>query len=136
MCDPICDADQSAIKSFTNAGAYSKGELRLETVIWVTLCYRPYKIVTDQPFLNILCICNPNVKMVVDSTVSDSVIEVHKFTLPRVVKMLKDYQGFLHLSFDGWSARNVLSFLGITVHLVKDGQLLSFILDFIEYINL
>lgn len=70
--------------------------------------------------------------MVVPSTVSDDIISVHKFTLPVVAKMLQSYAGFLHLSFDGWSARNVLSFLGITVHLVKDGKLLSFILDFVE----
>lgn len=86
----------------------------------------------DQPFLNIIEICNPNVKLVAPSTVSDDVILVHQLTLPSIAKSLQSYPGYLHLSFDGWSSRNVLSFLGITVHLVKDGKLLSFILDFVE----
>lgn len=131
-CVPTVNSDQSQIGTYTNGGVYNKGELRLYTVFWVSSCYRPYSIVMDKPFLDIVRTCNSNVKMVVDSTVSDDVIQVHKMSIPFVAKMLQDYAGFLHLSFDGWSARNVLSFLGITVHLVKDGKLVSFILDFVE----
>lgn len=36
---------------------------------------------------------------------------------------------------DGWTAPNVLSFLGVTVHHVEDGEMKSFILDFIKYVT-
>ena len=45
---------------------------------------------------------------------------------------LKKYLGKIHLGFDGWTSPNVISFLGVVVHLTNEGQLRSFILDFIS----
>lgn len=123
---------QCSIDKFASGGIYDKGALCLQTVFWVASCYHPYYIVNDKPFLNIISICNPSVKMVTNTTVSDDVLEVHRHMQPLVAKMLQGYPGFLHLSFHGWSSRNALSFLGITVHLVTTGKMVSFILDFIE----
>jgi len=39
--------------------------------------------------------------------------------------------GKVHIAVDGWTSPNVYSFLGITVHFVKDAKMHSFILDFV-----
>lgn len=48
----------------------------------------------------------------------------------------KKYPGKLHLAVDGWTAPNVFSFLGITVHRAVAGEISSFILDFVRYVYL
>ena len=42
------------------------------------------------------------------------------------------YPGRIHLGFDRWTSPNVISFLGVVVHTAHEGQLQSFILDFIS----
>ena len=44
----------------------------------------------------------------------------------------KNYLGRIHLGFDGWTSPNVISFLGVVVHITHKAQLRSFILDFIK----
>ena len=34
---------------------------------------------------------------------------------------------------DGWTAPQVIAFIGATVHWVKDGRAISMVLDFIKY---
>lgn len=77
---------------------------------------------------------NPNVDVVLATTVSRDVREVHQISIPFVAIFLQRYPGFLHISFDGWTAPNIDSFLGVVVHLLQDEKMLSYTLDFIEYV--
>ena len=38
----------------------------------------------------------------------------------------------LHLCADGWTAPNVVSFIGLTVHWASEGRIKSLILDFVK----
>jgi len=47
----------------------------------------------------------------------------------------QDIDGKVHVSVDGWTAPQVISFMGITIQFFKAGQLHSFILDFFRYVG-
>jgi hypothetical protein len=77
---------------------------------------------------------NPNAEDVFISAVTASrdVIEVAKLSLPAVRDFFQKIIGALHISFDGWTAANVLSFQGITVHWTSEGTMKCTELDFIR----
>ena len=77
---------------------------------------------------------NPNAEDVFISaiTASRDVIEVAKMSLPAVHEFLQKIAGALHISFDGWTAANVLSFQGITVHCTSEGAIKCTELDFVR----
>ena len=39
----------------------------------------------------------------------------------------------LHLTLDGWTSPNIFSFLGVTVQYLDQGNIHSFVLDFVKY---
>lgn len=66
------------------------------------------------------------------TTVSRDVWEIFDITRKNVGKILQEYPGRLHLGLDGWTSPNVYSFLGVTVHRVVNGKVVTIILDFIK----
>jgi hypothetical protein len=47
---------------------------------------------------------------------------------------MQAYPGKLHPCIDGWTSPNIISFLGLTMHWIRDGKLQSMILDFVKYV--
>jgi hypothetical protein len=45
---------------------------------------------------------------------------------------MQKYQGRLHIAADGWTSPNTIAFIGVTVHWIIDGKIVSAILDFIK----
>ena len=93
---------------------------------------------------------NNKVEVPSHSIVSWHVKEMFDMSCKQVVAMLKvhtlvssmghclmyswAHPGKLHICADGWTSPNVISFVGLTLHWVGEGQIQSTILDFVKYI--
>ncbi|THU82352.1 hypothetical protein K435DRAFT_691672 [Dendrothele bispora CBS 962.96] len=138
-CEKKIAPPEQSITNYVNGGYYNRGELRLKLSLWVARRNRPYRIVADPEFVDVIHIANKGVKLPSPSTTSRDVILVHDWSAPVIAKLLQERakKNFLHLSFDGWTAPNVLSFFGIDVHYADDaGNLICHTLDFSPYVGL
>ena len=59
-----------------------------------------------------------------------------QFLLLFLLIVIKKCPGKLHIVLDGWTAPNVISYLGVIVYYVRNGKMESFTLDFIKYVLL
>ncbi|KAJ3537168.1 hypothetical protein NMY22_g5713 [Coprinellus aureogranulatus] len=66
------------------------------------------------------------------STVSRDMKEIFGWTRDNVIEVLVKIDGKIHLTADGWTSPNTISYLGVTVQFVKDGAIATFPLDFIK----
>ncbi|THU91987.1 hypothetical protein K435DRAFT_673028, partial [Dendrothele bispora CBS 962.96] len=130
-CEGKVAPPEQAITSFMAGGHYNKGLFRLWIDLWIARRQRPYTIVEDPELVQAFKVLNPNVVTVSDDTVSTDIKEIHAVSITHVASVLQKHPGFLHISFDGWTAPNVLSFLGMDVNFCDDnGDLVNFTLDF------
>jgi len=125
----------------------------MKIALWVARCHRPFSIVEDEELLDIFHDLNAQCITPSRVTVSRDVMEIFKMTRVKVAKILQvcshatyyrekcadllvceAYPGKLHLCIDGWTAPQVISFLGVTVHWIYVGQIKSLILDFLRYV--
>ncbi|GJF00030.1 hypothetical protein PsYK624_163070 [Phanerochaete sordida] len=123
---------QKAIDAFAQGSTYNPAKFRIKLSIWIARRHRPYAIVQDPEFLEILQMLNSKVEVPHPTTISRDIREIFEITRRAVGKMLQAHPGRLHLCLDGWTSPNVISFLGITVHLVRGAKAESFILDFVK----
>ncbi|GJE85026.1 hAT transposon family protein [Phanerochaete sordida] len=126
---------QKAIDDFAQGTTYNPAKFRVKLNIWIARRHRPYNIVQDPEFLELLRMLNAKVEVPHPTTISRDIREIFTITREAVGKMLQEHPGRLHLCLDGWTSPNVISFLGITVHRVHDGKAETFILDFVKLIN-
>ncbi|KAJ7349943.1 hypothetical protein DFH08DRAFT_696526, partial [Mycena albidolilacea] len=49
-----------------------------------------------------------------------------------ISQLLKDYDGRLHFSTDAWTSPNHRAFVAVYVHLQHEGEMVCFLLDFVE----
>ncbi|KDQ48998.1 hypothetical protein JAAARDRAFT_51921, partial [Jaapia argillacea MUCL 33604] len=76
--------------------------------------------------------CQNNIDIPSPSTISHNVREMFLLLKSQVAEILQSHFGKLHLAVDGWTSPNVISFLGVVVHLLCNGVMHRFILDFIK----
>jgi hypothetical protein len=125
---------KNSITQYTQGGNYNKGLLRLQETLWVSRRHRPFCIVKDPELQGMFRAANSNVILPSPWTVSRDVVRVYEASIPVIAAALQERakKNFLHLSFDGWTAANVLSFFGICVHYANDvGDMVSITLDFL-----
>jgi hypothetical protein len=51
-----------------------------------------------------------------------------------VMKKLASVEGKVHISADGWTSPNMISFIGVVVQFVEGTTIKSFTLDYIKYV--
>jgi hypothetical protein len=150
-CDNIASAGSGAITAFAQGSTYTPHKHRMKIALWVAHRNRPFSIVEDSELLDIFYDLNSKVVTPSLYTVSRDVKEIFQMSRVKVVEilkvctclcvaimimcliMVKAYPGKLHLCADGWTSPNVIAFIGITVHWVSEGQIMSLILDFVKY---
>ena len=125
-------SDNKSIASFAHGSTYTKHRFRFLIAKWIFHNHRPFAIIQDEELLQMLRMLYAKVDVPSPSTVSRDVREIFALTRKQVGKILQEYPGRLHLCLDGWTSPNVYSFLGITVHRVVNGDLKTFILDFVQ----
>ncbi|EEB88988.1 hypothetical protein MPER_12971, partial [Moniliophthora perniciosa FA553] len=121
MCDGKVAPDNQVITQYSNGCAYDRGAFRLQTVFWMAESSRPFIAIEDRRLRQMFQIVNSKLEtelLGTDSVTRDT-RDVYRMAVPYVVAKLQSYIGRLHLSFDGWTAVNALSFLGLWVHFLE-----------------
>lgn len=145
------EVDQGMLVQSAHGSTYTAERLRLYEVFWCASAARPFAIITDEWFIKILEMFNPAVHTWSDVTIGRDVCEIHGIGQKNISKViavsflypltmfailvayycLQTAPGRKHLAFDGWTAANSLTFIGLNLYLILDGQLRSILLDYI-----
>ncbi|EAU89851.2 hypothetical protein CC1G_07003 [Coprinopsis cinerea okayama7 len=131
-CVPADSSEVQAMATFTAGHKFNKLRHRVLLAIWVAKQRRPFSIVEDPELLQIFKELNTLVETPSRNMVSRDVREIFTITREALKKSLQDYPGRLNLAADGWTSPNVISFLGVTVHRLKDASINATLLDFIK----
>jgi hypothetical protein len=89
VCSPDVSTEDNAIESYAHGRSYTPEALRLLLVKWVTSCSRPYSIVQDEPFIQIIKMLYNKARLVAPQTVSSDVQKVFLLARESVIKNLK-----------------------------------------------
>ncbi|TFK79585.1 hypothetical protein K466DRAFT_473851, partial [Polyporus arcularius HHB13444] len=111
---------------------HTSTETRAWIVRWVAENKRPYQIVGDRAFLQLMKTGRPEYKIPSPSTVSRDVRRVFAKCRGRIARMLRNFDGDLSFTMDAWTSPNHKALVAIAVHLHHEGTPLSFILDVVE----
>lgn len=131
VCDPKVAKGGSSIAEYAHGSSYSKEKFRYGVATWVSKCHRPFKIIEDAPLQDLFKMLYAKVDIPSWKTVGRDVQEIFQLSKASVAKHLQSQQSAIHVSFDGWSSPNVISFLGVVVSFESKGEINTFILDFI-----
>jgi hypothetical protein len=111
---------------------HTKTEARAEIVRWIAESKRPFNIVSDRGFQNLMKTGRPEYYIPSPATVSRDVKKVFVNARKRVAKMLQEYEGTLSFATDAWTSPNHRAFVAVTVHFVNNGVPVCMILDVVE----
>lgn len=99
---------------------------------WVTESARPFEIVNDRAWKNLMKTGRPEYYTPSSSQVSKDLKQVFKNCRKRISKMLQDYDGALNFATDCWTSPNHGAYMAITVHFLYRDEPLALLLDIIE----
>ncbi|OJT07894.1 hypothetical protein TRAPUB_1210 [Trametes pubescens] len=134
-CTPQKTAESEAITAYGAGSQYSYGRMRYLSAMWCARRHRPYLVVEDPEFRQMLKMLYGRVEIPTRMTVSRDVQFILGDSKKRVVVHFKNLPGRVHLCIDGWTSPNILAFLGITVHWHEEGKIRHIILDFVRLTN-
>ena len=118
----------------TAVSTVDQGRFRYLVAAWSARHARPYAIIEDEYFRDILLILNPTVQIHSRQTVARDITDMYERSRLAVATHLQSIRHRLHLTLDGWTSPNVFSFLGVTVRYFEKGDICSFVLDFVKYV--
>ena len=89
-------------------------------IAWVTTENLPFRIVESCSFQSIILHLNPafNGRIPSAMVLRDRLESLYKQAQGPVTELLKTARGRIHVTFDGWTSRNLLSLLGINVFFI------------------
>jgi hypothetical protein len=85
-CDPDPTAQVNAIEGYAHGCSYSPEALRLLLVKWVTSCSRPFSIVQDEPFIQIVRMLYSQATLISPHTLSTDVKRVFNVSRESLIK--------------------------------------------------
>lgn len=94
--------------------------------------YRPFRTVEDRGFKSLMKTGRPAYYLPSASTVSRDVKRVFAKSRQRIADMLQKYDGDLNFQTDAWTSPNHKAYVGITVTMEVNGELLTMVLDVVE----
>ena len=106
---------QSTVEQFAHGSTYQKELLRVYMGLWTATSYRPFAIVKDPYFIKIVQMFNPKAELPSATTISRDVKEFHKIGQANLKTFIKTLPGAVHITLDGWSSPNTISYLGIVL---------------------
>ena len=121
---------------------------RAEIVHWVLESNRPFKIVEDRGFLNLMKTGQPGYYIPLATTVSQDVKLVFGRTRERIAKVLKvllahqkerkeltiyqEYDGLINLITDCWTSPNHIAYMALISQFEVKGVHITIVLDVVE----
>jgi hypothetical protein len=79
-CDPSKLSASRSIATFAHGSTYNPGKFRLTTAIWIARRHRPFNIVEDPEFIELLTSLNNKVNIPSRFTVSRDIEEIFQAT--------------------------------------------------------
>ncbi|KAL1945891.1 hypothetical protein VTO73DRAFT_1893 [Trametes versicolor] len=135
LCDPDDTPEVEMITAYARGTAYSPARVRYLIVMWCARRHRPFTIVDDPEFQELMCMLYAKVELPSRVTVSRDVQMIMLDGKIRVIAFLSSLPCKIHICVDGWTSPNIMSFLGVTAHWHHDGEIEHIILDFIRLTN-
>ena len=127
-----CDCSTSS-SSLAPVSTFTVGRFRYLVAAWSARRARPHSIIEDEELREILTMLNSAVDAHSHQTVSRDISDMYHRSRTAIALHLQSIKQRLHLALDGWTALNVFSFLGVTVQYFENGNICSFVLDFVKY---
>ncbi|KAJ7222704.1 hypothetical protein C8J57DRAFT_1094487, partial [Mycena rebaudengoi] len=123
-CTPKPDllSQQGMIYSFVSGSTYKCEKLGTLTTFWVTWCCRPFKIVEDPEFHEIIHLLNPSAHTHSAMTQACNVKCLYKLSRKKTRIFLASTTGVVHVALDVWTDLNMVPWLGIICYLVHSRQ--------------
>ena len=97
---------QGSFRSLTSCWQFTGWLDRAEIVRWVSESKRPFNIVNDCGFQNLMKMGRPEYYIPSPSTVSRDVKKVFVNVHKRIAKMLQEHEGDLNFATDAWTSPN------------------------------
>ncbi|KAI1782961.1 hypothetical protein LXA43DRAFT_904527, partial [Ganoderma leucocontextum] len=141
-CDPDEVEETEMIEAYAHGTKYSPARIRFYTTLWCARRHRPFQIVDDPELRAILKSLYNKVELPSRHSVSRDVQDIHTLSKAHVIELFKARISPLtgprslifHVCIDGWTAPNVVSFLGVTAHWHDAGEIKHIILDFLKFV--
>ncbi|RDX39813.1 hypothetical protein OH76DRAFT_1300906, partial [Lentinus brumalis] len=130
VCQPVDTPEAQVMEDFAKGVTYSWPRIRYLIALWCACRHRPFSIVEDKEFQEILQMLYPKVRLPSRFTVSRDIRQICDVTKDSVIAMfqlmhmrLQALPGKVHICVDGWTSPNVFSYLGVTAHWHKAGAI-------------
>ncbi|OJT13075.1 Zinc finger BED domain-containing protein 4 [Trametes pubescens] len=135
-CEPDDTPEVEQITAYGHGSTYSAARVRFYIAIWCSRHHRPYIIVEDKEFRQLLTMLYGKVVIPKRMTVARDIRIIHSDSKDRVIIHFQQcISGRIHICIDGWTSPNILAFLGITAHWHDNGKIRHVILDFVRLTN-
>ena len=101
---------------------------------WIIDRHEPFCLVNNKSFLEFINILDPKYVVPCRSTVAELIKEEFDIKAEKVRTFLKNYEGKVNITSDGWSSNATDPYVVVTSSLItKEFKLCSFILDFFNF---
>ncbi|KAJ3504337.1 hypothetical protein NMY22_g17960 [Coprinellus aureogranulatus] len=128
----VASRHPTALALYTSGTRYTAACHHVKLIIWIARCCRPFAIVTDPKLLNIFTDLHGPCKTPSALTISCDIKDAHQFTKLAFIKKLREVEGVIHVSADGWTSPNTIAFIGVIIQYIERGLIQSLTLDFIK----
>ena len=88
-CDPEDTPETEIITAYASGAQYSPGRMRFLVAMWVARRHRPFQIVEDAEFREIVCMLYQKAQLPSRWTVSQDVQHLHGLSKKNVIKLFK-----------------------------------------------
>lgn len=100
---------------------------------WVVVCSQPFCEVQQEAFLDMIKTLNPEAKPISDKTIKRDILSRFAIEAEKLKLHISKVPGKISFTIDGWTSKNVLSFLAIRMHFINaDWKYESVLLDFLH----
>ena len=106
------------MKSFASGSTYTRQRFRTLTTLWVTKSRRPFKIIEDKYFREIVTLLNPTAAQHSAQTVSRDVSLLYQLSREKVIEFLAGTTGVIHIGLDVWTDVQMIPWFGVVPYLV------------------
>ncbi|CAB4410083.1 unnamed protein product [Rhizophagus irregularis] len=111
--------------------AFTQESFRNDLVYWIIVDDQPFTVVQNTFFQKMITRLNPEAIIPSSDTIHNDIIKNFEDEKEFLKKKLQELSGKVSLTLDGWTSKNQISFLGITINwIANDWKLNSTVLDF------
>jgi hypothetical protein len=83
---------------------------------WIVAANLPFRVVSSPEFRRWATYRNPGASLPTYRTLTNLLMREYQRAVPYVQKVLQSARGLIHFTFDGWTSRQNVSFMGMNAH--------------------